>query len=101
MKALTVVVLCVLVLGCGGKKQPVVTPPPKVEIVEVVVPQFVKAVPPAELLTPITPPLPVFISPFDPNATSALTAEGERLLRALLEELLGKLRAWEAWATTK
>jgi hypothetical protein len=96
-----VAVACLSVLACGGKKQPVVQPPPRVEVVEVQVPTVVKATPPAELLAAISPPLPVFISPFDPEATSALTAEGERLLRGLIEELLGKLRAWQAWAEAK
>lgn len=93
-------VLCLFVVACGNKKPPIVQPP-KVEIVEVQVPMPFRVMPPPELLAPITPPLPMFISPFDPDATSALTAEGERLLRALIEELLGKLRAWQAWAEAK
>lgn len=55
-------------------------------------------VPPAELLAPLTPPLPTVVPPQDPAASSALTAEGERLLRALLAELLTRIAAWEAWA---
>lgn len=95
-----VVVLCLLVVACGGKKPPVIVPP-EIRTIEVKVPVPVKATPPPELLAPVTPPLPTFISPFDPDATSALTAEGERLLRGLIEELLGKLRAWQAWAESK
>lgn len=93
--------LCVLfIAGCGPK--PV---PPKViiekivETVEVKIPVTVARVPPAELIAPLHPELPMFTAPTDPEASSALTAEGERLLRALLEELLTRIAAWQAWAT--
>jgi hypothetical protein len=90
-----------VIVGCGGKKVPVPAPTVVkiVETVEVKVPVPIKAAPPTELLTPLTPPLPVFLSPADPKSSSALSVEGERLLRALLEELLARIRAWEAWAT--
>lgn len=90
-------VLIVAFAACGKKTPPVVTPP-EIRTVTVEVPVPVKAQPPAELLTAQTFPLPIFIAPSDPGASSALTAEGERLLRGLIEELLAKLRAWEAWA---
>ena len=49
-------------------------------------------------MTPLTPPLPIFVAPADPNASSALTADGERLLRALINDLLTRVAAWEACA---
>lgn len=90
-------------VACGGKKPPVVQPT-VVEIiktVEVRVPVPVKAEPPAELLAPLRVPLPVFVAPSHQAASSALTAEGERLLRALIEELLATIDAWKQWAATK
>lgn len=95
------VLACVLLAGCGPKQVP-----PKiiiekiVETVTVSVPTPVARVPPAELVAPLHPALPVFVSPAEPEASSALTADGERLLRGLLEELLTRIAAWEAWATT-
>lgn len=94
---LPIVALALLFAACG-KKAPVVQPPPEIRTVTVEVPTIVKAIPPPELLAPIKPPLPTFISPFDPDATSALTADGERILRALIEEILQRLKAWEVWA---
>lgn len=93
-------VLALLFAGCG-KKPPVVQPTvvTVTETVEVKVPIAVKAEPPAELLAARRLSLPVFVAPTDPQASSALTAEGERLLRGLIEELLAELEAWKAWAT--
>lgn len=69
-------------------------PPP----VEVKVPVPVKARAPDELRQPVkTGPLPVFVAPADPKATSALTPEGEKRLKRLLLELQTRIRAWEAW----
>lgn len=99
MRAFAVVVLCLFAVSCG-KKAPAVQPPPEIRTVTVEVPTIVKATPPPELLAAIKPPLPVFVSPLDPDATSALTAEGERLLRGLIEELLQQIAAWKAWAST-
>lgn len=93
ISTLLVFTLC----GCAAK-----TVPPTVvtirEPVEVKVPVAVRRVPPQELLVAAKPPLPVFVAPTDPEASSALTAEGERLFRALVEEMLGRIAAWEAWA---
>jgi hypothetical protein len=59
-----------------------------------------RAAPPAELTAPLAgDPLPAFVAPTDPAATSALTADGERDLQQLLLELLTRLRAWAAWAS--
>lgn len=68
--------------------------------VEVRVPVPVKAKVPKELHQPVKMgPLPVFVSPADPKATSALTPEGEKRLKRLLLELVTRIRAWEAWDT--
>lgn len=92
--------VCVLVAGCGAKT----VPPPQiireVQTVEVKVPVQVQRTPPAELLAPLQPPLPVFVEPSNPEASSALTAEGERLLRGMIEELLTRITAWKTWAET-
>lgn len=96
-----VIVCHVAIVACGGKKPPVVVPPPRVEVVEVQVPTPFKVQPPPELLLPFKIPLPVFVAPSDPEASSALTVENERLLRGLIEELLQRLAAWKAWAEAK
>lgn len=97
MKTLILLCLGLCLVGCGHKKPPVLVPP-KVETVTVEVPVVVKVKPPAELLSAVTPPLPVFVAPSDPQASSALTVEGERMLRGMIEDLLARIRAWEAWA---
>lgn len=95
-RCLIAAALCLCAVACGQKTQPVVQPP-RVEIVTVKEPVPVRVTPPPELLAPLKMPLPVFISPFDPRATSALDAEGERLLRGMLEELRQAREAWIAW----
>lgn len=98
MRLLTIA-LCMFLIGCGAK-----TAPPQiireVQTVEIKVPVTVQRTPPAELLTPLQPPLPIFVEPANPEASSALTAEGERLLRGLIEELLTRIEAWKTWAET-
>lgn len=96
---LTAIALGLLVSGCARNPEPKIIT--KVEIVEVKVPVPVKVQPPVELLEPIEAPLPEFVSPDDKNASSALTAEGERLLRGLIEELLQRIKMWEFWASQK
>jgi hypothetical protein len=94
-----IVVAALVIVGCG--KKPPVTQPTIVKVIETVevrVPVPIKVEPPAELLQSLKVPIPVFVAPSDPLASSALTVEGERLLRALIEDLLGKLKAWEEWA---
>ena len=93
----TLYLLALMFLASCGKKLPpeivtVYTP------VEVKIPVAVKAHPPAELLAAKPIPLPIFVAPADPLASSALTAEGERLLRGLIEELLQRIESWRAWA---
>jgi len=87
-------------VGCGAARLPpqVIT---KIETQTVEVPVVVARVPPAELTAPVAPVLPKFVSPDDKQATSALTAEGERQFQALVEELLSRLAAWQAWAAEK
>lgn len=95
--ALLVVFAMFFAIGCGARQAPPTVVTIK-EPFEVKVPVAVRREPPAELLVRPMPPLPIFVPPTDPAASSALTADGERLLRALIEELLGRLDAWRAWA---
>jgi len=93
----TVLILAVLLSGCCTTQTP---PVPTVQTVYVDRPIPVKQKPPAELmeLRNNIGPLPVFVHPGDPGASSALTPDGERRLRALIERLLSGLEAWEALA---
>lgn len=96
------VILLLVATACG--KTPPVLQPTIVEVVktvEIKVPIPVKAEPPPELLAPFKIPLPVFVAPSDAETSSALTVDGERLLRGLVEELLQRLKAWEEWAKAK
>lgn len=85
----------VAVAGCASSQSV-----PEVRTVYVETPVPVQRTAPDELarLRDDLGPLPVFVAPDDPDATSALTPEGERRLRALVEQLLTGLEAWEAWA---
>lgn len=96
-----VIALALLAVGCGAKKPPEQVIVKQIETVTVKEPVLVQRVPPDALLAPIKPPLPVFVAPSDPAASSALTGEGERFLLALIEELLQRIEAWRAWATAK
>lgn len=72
----------------------------RLEPVRVSVPVAVRREPPPELLAPYrAQALPVFVLPSDPNASSALTPEGERQLRALLSDLMARDEAWRAWGS--
>lgn len=101
MKQLSVGLLLgivILVAGCGAKQ----VPPQVVTIrepFEVKVPVPVRRPFPPELLVKLTPPLPIFVAPSDPEASSALTAKDERLLRGLVEDLLGRINACIVWGT--
>ncbi len=92
-----VLLLAMLLTSCAKKPPQTLT---VYQPVEVRVPVPVKPEPPAELLTPLKMPLPVFVAPSDPLASSALTVESERLLRGLIEELLQRIKAWQTWAST-
>lgn len=92
MKKLISVFILSLSLACSHN--------PKVQTVEIKVPVPVQAVPPPELLAPLNAQIPFFISPIDPKASSALDQENERIFRALINDLLARIAAWQAWATT-
>lgn len=96
-----VTLVFVVTAACGGKKVPPPTVVRIVETVEVKVPVPVRVDPPVELLAPLRPALPVFVEPSDPAASSALTTEGERLLRGLIQDLLNRIEAWRTWATSQ
>ncbi len=103
MKTLLVVLalLAAMFVTSCRKKPPIVAPTivEVVKIQEVKVPVPFKVQPPPELLEALKIPLPTFVAPSDTAASSALTAEGERLLRGMIEDLLQRLAAWKAWAT--
>lgn len=80
-----------LLAGCACEPQ-VVT-----KTVEVQVPIATRIDPPADLLEPITAPAPTFVPPADPAALAALTPDGVRDLKALLDQLLGRVEQWQAW----
>lgn len=84
-----------LLVGCSAR-EPLI----KYELVEVKVPIQVKAVPPAKLIEPLVAPPPVFISPADPAASSALSREGEENLKRWLLMLHDRQIAWKIWAGT-
>jgi hypothetical protein len=86
---LLALIVGVVLVGCAG-----VSP----ETITVQVPVARPLTPPPELTAPLTAPLPVFVAPTTPAATSALTPAGERDLQQLLLELFTRLRAWTAWA---
>lgn len=101
MAKFTVLALIALVIAGCHHKPPVVAPVEIIKTVEVKVPVPVKVTAPPELLAPYVPPaVPVFVQPSDPKASSALTTEGEQNLRALINDLLTRIAAWRAWATT-
>jgi len=101
MARLAVFALIALVgIGCHHKP-PAVAPVEIIKTVEVKIPVPFKVAAPPELLAPYAPAgLPVWVQPSDPKASSALTADGERDLRALINDLLTRIAAWKAWATT-
>lgn len=83
----------ILLAGCALR-------PPVVEIQEVETPIFQRRTPPAELVKDYSPPrLPEFVKPDDPKASSALTRDGELVLKLLINDLVARDRAWRAWAT--
>lgn len=98
LPAALTILITIMVSGCSlTARQPdpvVIREPIRVEI-----PVATRAQPPAELLAPLSPERPVFVAPTDPRATSALTADGEKLLRRMLIDLTVRLDAWRAWAT--
>lgn len=91
-----IVLLLTLALSLAGCSAPPIV---RTEFQRVEVPVAVRSVPPPELLAPITlPPGLVFVSPDHQQATSALTAEGEAALTALVSEYVARIAAWNAWS---
>lgn len=92
------VIVLVALVGCGKKQPPqivrIIEPGPEVKV-----PVPTRITPPPELLAPVAAALPTFVAPTDAQASSALTPEGERVMRALIEALLSRLEAWRIWAT--
>ncbi len=87
--------LAMLVSGCG------LLPQPRPEPVEIKVPVPVRVLPPAGTYArPAPGTLPVWTAPGDAAATSCLTPEGERLLKALLAQQEAQRQELEAWATS-
>lgn len=98
MVARTLCLLSLLLLA--GCRRPL--PPPQVvhtvDVQKVEIPILIDRKPPTELVAPLIVALPTFVAPTDPLASSALTAVGERAFQGLIEELLSRLAAWQAWA---
>ncbi len=81
----------ILLAGCAGHDR-IVTK-------EVMVPVAVKAEAPDWLSSGYRPEaLPEFVAPNDPSASSALTPEGEKALRLIILDLIGRDQAWREWA---
>lgn len=73
--------------------------PERVVTKEVLVPVIQKPVAPDWLMVPYKPAsLPEFVEPGDPRASSALTPEGEKALRILITDMIGRDEAWREWA---
>ena len=85
--------LMVSLSGCAAK-DPLI----KYEVLEVKVPVEVMATPPAELLAPIAVATPVFISPSDPEASSALSKDNEEKLKRLILDYHDRELAWRSWS---
>jgi hypothetical protein len=80
-----------LLSGCAGQERIV----PK----EPMIPISVKAKAPDWLAAGYKPEaLPEFVAPNDPRASSALTPEGEKALRLIIIDLIGRDQAWREWA---
>ena len=66
---------------------------------EVMVPVAVKAEAPDWLSSGYKPEaIPEFVAPNDPRASSALTPDGEKALRLIIIDLIGRDQAWREWA---
>lgn len=90
-------VILLLALALAGCKWLVREVPVEVERV-VYVRVSVAPEPPPELMAEVQRPALLFVAPDDPAATSALTAEGEQVLRTWVADLEDLLAAWRAWA---
>lgn len=91
-------VLCLAFLsGCSDGKEPL----NPLQAVDVAVPVPMRAQPPKELMQPVLATTPRFINPKDTSATSALNPEGEQALRVMIAQLVTRINAWQAWATSE
>lgn len=73
--------------------------PERIVTKEVMVPVIQKPVAPDWLMTGYKPDaMPEFVEPGDPRASSALTPEGEKALRILITDMVGREEAWREWA---
>lgn len=95
INVLAFIALLLILAGC------VTGEPPRTitltETVEVEIPVPVARKPPDALLVPVAVEVPVFVSPDDPQASSALTQEGEKRLQDLILSLKGYMDASRAW----
>jgi hypothetical protein len=88
-------IMVILVLaGCTRER-----PEPLIVTKEVDIPVGQPLAPPSELKRVPWPPaaFPLFVAPTDPRATSALTVDGEKNLRALMMDREARIDAWEKW----
>ena len=92
LKKLAFVNMMVLALAaCAG--------PERIVTKEVMIPVAVKAEAPDWLASGYKPEaIPEFVAPNDPRASSALTPEGEKALRLIILDLIGRDQAWREWA---
>ncbi|MEQ9519468.1 MAG: hypothetical protein RLN89_08510 [Parvibaculum sp.] len=99
MRSFETLVYAALAIGCLILMTGCETPRQPLQVQEVHIPVPVAREVPAVLLEPIEADKPVFVSPADPAASSALTPDGERALKDLLLAVQGRMEAWKAWAT--
>ena len=93
MAAVRPALICAALLtGCACEPE-IVT-----RTVEVQIPVATRLEPPAELLEPLASIPPTFVAPNDADALAALTPQGVRELKALLDQLLGRVEQWQAWS---
>lgn len=96
-----IVILTTALLVAGCESNPTRDAVCEVQVVEVKVPVPVRMTPTPELLAApqFADGLPVWLEPTDPQASSALTREGETRLRLQLQEMQDRDEAWREWAT--
>ena len=91
--------LCTAVIFCATLSLTACAGQEHIVTKEVTVPVAVKAEAPDWLASGYKPEaLPEFVAPSDPRASSALTPEGEKALRLIILDLIGRDQAWREWA---
>lgn len=84
---------------CAALALSACAPQERIVTKEVLVPVIQKPVAPDWLLAGYKPDsLPEFVEPDDPRASSALTPEGEKALRILITDMIGRDEAWREYA---